>query len=397
MVNKTNNNKEGKRDFTFYKNSTYIVNRYGVDAACVHGVIWNRSKTEGFVCELSYQTIGNLLHISYKRVRKAVDILQRDGFIVCVPSTKNYMTIAYKYVPEKAEIFLDENEMVTLKCNDNRKKEHKESKYKQVNKIDGTNHPTQSDNNNLEEVGQFVPKGGINNPNNEQIDGTNPPLIKKSLKELIKKNEVFEDTVETPNKTSSIYSLTVKQLRDKIFDLIVIARENQKNKNEFFKSIEKNVPDGNFELGNCEDKELLIKFINDAESYIQTNGLKHRTDEIKARIKGLVEKKYYINCVSKKWDDFIDYAYRQEINKNYKIERFIEYLEETDYERKYVSPDKFMERYPQAFIHPSGFKEDFCAPLPPRTPEKDIAPMPKGLGRKRHLGLEDEEIEPTSQ
>lgn len=119
----TKNNEE-KQAFTHYQLSTVVVNALGPEAGCVHAVIKNSSKN-GYVCQLSIETIGNLLHMSYNRVKRAIEDLLKDGYIEPVSGVNKYNTDAYRYVPEKCEYELTEENMITLHSNDARIKTHK--------------------------------------------------------------------------------------------------------------------------------------------------------------------------------------------------------------------------------------------------------------------------------
>lgn len=194
MQNSTN-----KEPFTFYKADSYILNHFGVEAACVHAVIRNKSQTPGYVCEFSEQTIGNILHMSYKRVNKAISLLEENGFIEPVKGKTNLKTNAYQCIMEKCDIPLTEENAVSLVSNDNRVKQHKENRTEFVSKkhdiSDDTNRINKNDDTNL-----TIRKGddGTNLPSKLTTDVTNHPPIKNCSKEI--KNKV------TPNVSSSFFT-----------------------------------------------------------------------------------------------------------------------------------------------------------------------------------------------
>lgn len=117
-------NTDEKKEFTHYKLYTVVLNKLGVECACVHAVIANASQN-GYSCELSDSTIGNYCHLSYKVVAKARRKLLESGFIVVDTTTKTkYGTYPYKYVPSMVDHGLKPDDMDTLPSNDNRYLEH---------------------------------------------------------------------------------------------------------------------------------------------------------------------------------------------------------------------------------------------------------------------------------
>lgn len=193
------NEKKKKKPLLFYRLDAYIVNHYGVDAACVHGVIRNKSQTEGFVCELSEETIGNILHMSYQRVGNATDILLANGFIEPTKGKTNLKTNAYQCVLSKCDIGLSKENMITLKSNDARVTIHKENKNEYakglVSKAGATKHISKKVFDDM-------------NPISKQAsDDTNPIPIKNCFKELNK---------EIKTTSFSFYSLEEQKVKNEL-------------------------------------------------------------------------------------------------------------------------------------------------------------------------------------
>lgn len=178
-------NSSNKEPFTFYKVDSYILNHLGVEPACVHAVIRNKSQTPGYVCEFSEQTIGNILHMSYKRVKRAIGVLLENGFIEPAKGKTNLRTNAYQCILEKCDIPLTKENSTSLVSNDNRVKKHKEDKLaynlKKQNALDGTiciNNPADT-NPTIEEAND-----GTYAPTRPAVEVTNHPPIKNSFKEI---------------------------------------------------------------------------------------------------------------------------------------------------------------------------------------------------------------------
>lgn len=103
----------------------------------------------------------------------------------------------------------------------------------------------------------------------------------------------------------------------------------------------------------------------------------------------LVESKIHINTKGRKWQNFYEYAYRQEKEKGYNIEQFLEWLMKKDnFDPMYWGPDKMMTMYPQAFIakdrRENRSDDRFVSP-PPKVEEENYAPMPKEAKANRDL------------
>lgn len=279
--------------FSFYQVSSVILNKLGVECACLHAVIRNKSKTIGYECKLSEAQIGNEIHMSYKRVEKYLAILLEEGYIRKTNDVNEYGTKSYIYVPEMVDGGLNNEDKVTLTSNDKRISQSRKQK--------------------------IVERDDANPNKNHHTPCDNPlqPAV----------------TVD-PNK------------RDNDVTFCTTINNN--------KQIDKEIIKG-------DGKKIDSKIT--------------RLQEIKA----ILERKFTIIADDKRWDDFINFAYKRERSHGQKIERFIQWaLEHDDFNPVYWTPEKMKTIYPQAFIE----DECFCPPLPPRV-EKVVVPMPEDLKPKR--------------
>ena len=100
-------------------------------------------------------------------------------------------------------------------------------------------------------------------------------------------------------------------------------------------------------------------------------------------MRGLVEKKLNINTKNKKWDMFIEYAYNRQTKDSQPLSRFIEWALSNGFNPIYWTAEKMTTIWPQAFISATSMKprDDFVEKLPEYV-EKEVAPMPRHLGKK---------------
>ena len=129
------------------------------------------------------------------------------------------------------------------------------------------------------------------------------------------------------------------------------------------------------------DKETLDAL----EEVILSSGMR-KSSRIR-EMENEVESKLHINTRGRKWQYFYEYAYRQETEKGWKIEKFLDWLKHKDnFDPMYCGPDKMETMYPQAFVEtsaPAG-ENSFVAPLP-SIEKEEYAPMPKELKAKINL------------
>lgn len=213
-MDKTENN------FTFYKVSPVLLNKFGPNVACVHAVIWNKSKKEGYECKLSEAKIGNELHISYATVRKALVILLENNYIKVTDEVNEYGTKSYEYVPEMVEFGLTEEEKISLKSNDariadtrergNRKKKAKNIMINDNNDC-GKTSQIDGKNNHIEEQFDDMGNIGINNYNNKDINKEIKDKVNLNKSKPRKDGLGITDTIQTEdNKHKKILEVKKK-------------------------------------------------------------------------------------------------------------------------------------------------------------------------------------------
>lgn len=129
-----------------------------------------------------------------------------------------------------------------------------------------------------------------------------------------------------------------------------------------------------------ENKDMM-----DGMLFYQSNSPGAKKETIKNTIMDKIETKLHINVTGKKWKEFIEYAYGRQERHGEPIDRFIDWMLKNNPNSTYWTPERFQMLYPQAFTDDQNKpRENFAAPLPPRE-EKDLAPMPDELKRKRNL------------
>jgi len=100
-------------------------------------------------------------------------------------------------------------------------------------------------------------------------------------------------------------------------------------------------------------------------------------------IKDKLQKKFHIVTEGVKWEKFINFVYDREINFNQPLDAFINWSLKNGFDPIYWTPEKMKTLYPQAFMD-KEINESNDIKLPDRV-EKEIAPMPKDMGRKKTL------------
>jgi len=103
-------------------------------------------------------------------------------------------------------------------------------------------------------------------------------------------------------------------------------------------------------------------------------------------IKDKIEKRLHIVADDKRWQSFIEFVYVKQEKEGKSIDKFIDWALKSGFDPLYWSPEKMRTIYPQAFMVADVNKprEDFVQKLPERK-EEVFAPMPKDIGRERHL------------
>ena len=110
-----------------------------------------------------------------------------------------------------------------------------------------------------------------------------------------------------------------------------------------------------------------------------------RREAITNKIMNDINEKLHINVTSKRWKEFIDYAYTRQEKHKEPVSKFIDWMLKNNPNPAYYSPDRFLMFYPQAFTNDQNKpREDFVAPLPERE-HKKVVPMPEDVKKKRNL------------
>lgn len=110
--------------------------------------------------------------------------------------------------------------------------------------------------------------------------------------------------------------------------------------------------------------------------------------EIRAKkeIKKQVESRLRILANNRKWKSFIDFAYLRQVKHNEPVGVFLDWALKNGFSPIYWTPDKMKTMYPSAFVPMK--KEDILdgfLSTPPPPVEKQYAPMPEGLKKKKVL------------
>jgi hypothetical protein len=110
-----------------------------------------------------------------------------------------------------------------------------------------------------------------------------------------------------------------------------------------------------------------------------------KKEAIRNQIMDKIETRLHINVTSKRWTEFIDYAYTRQEKHKEPIDKFIDWMLKNNPNPSYWTPDRFLMFYPQAFANDQNKpREDFVAPLPERE-QKKVVPMPEDVKKKKNL------------
>lgn len=103
--------------------------------------------------------------------------------------------------------------------------------------------------------------------------------------------------------------------------------------------------------------------------------------EEKERITTLVEKKLKIIATNKRWQGFIEFAWKRQEENQEKVESFLDYAIREGFNPIYWTPEKMQTLWPQAFISSQQEDEPFVKPTYFEKKDVEYAPMPTDLRR----------------
>jgi len=103
-----------------------------------------------------------------------------------------------------------------------------------------------------------------------------------------------------------------------------------------------------------------------------------KMDEIRAKI----HLNLHVNPDNKKWQDFIEYAYKRQEKFNEPFDKFIAWAIEAGFSPIYWTPEKMITMYPQAYVEDKKAREDFVGKLP-EAKEEEYVEVPREMRTKR--------------
>lgn len=213
------------KNLSFYQVSKHVLNKFGLEVAMVHSIVWNASKLEGMTCMYGAAEIGNEIGISYKKVGRCLKTLLTNGYIELVYGENKYHTKSYRFVPEKIIINISEEEYQenSVRTNNKRIEEHHKrwDKTSPQNQMiqnvtsEGTNRHTRGDKTSPQR-GQTVP-----------LEGTNRPPI-KNLKNLNIYKEIKEGDFSLKTKPQQTQPEHYQIVKDKLEKKLRVVMEGKR-------------------------------------------------------------------------------------------------------------------------------------------------------------------------
>ena len=226
----------------------------------------------------------------------------------------------------------------------------------------------ESDYMRLNHVTRFRVKQEVLNALWEQVSGENTILIENKNQRQLRLDEAKNYKEENPVKEEPKEPEKPRDTKEDIAKKMAIAKQAVKEKAVLRHEV-KGKPD----------------FIAEA---IGSDKAKEVNNKIKAlaEIRELVESKLHINARNIRWTKFIEHAYKMYIKKEQDPAIFLNYIVRAGFDAQYVTPEKLITRYPQAYIEDKKNKptDDFCETLPQPEDESEFITMPDDV-RKRLL------------
>jgi len=132
-----------------------------------------------------------------------------------------------------------------------------------------------------------------------------------------------------------------------------------------------------------EEEAVQPSLIEVEETKKQESSIARQKALYTSNMKKMIEKTLNIIPDGNRWKRFIEFAYKRETIKKEKLEVFLKWALNNNYNAIYWTPEKMISLYPQAFIKQvQKVSKEVLEPIPV---EEDYAPMPKGLGKKQEL------------
>jgi hypothetical protein len=119
--------------------------------------------------------------------------------------------------------------------------------------------------------------------------------------------------------------------------------------------------------------------------YTESPLVKKMNGQNEIRLK--IEKRLNINPKGKRWQEFINFAYKRQAESKEEVDIFLIWALEEGFNPIYWTPEKMETLWPRAFApKESDIREaNFIEKLPEIKTEEDYVDMPKELGRKQEL------------
>jgi len=120
-------------------------------------------------------------------------------------------------------------------------------------------------------------------------------------------------------------------------------------------------------------------------AFNQSPGMKK--EKIKNDIKEMFERGWHINMDNRKWEKFIEFAYKRQITYNEKASQFMEWVNKNDLNNNYWTPERAMTFYPKAFVEEDKLSQQAIDSFvqEPVLKQEEYVPMPEELKRKKNL------------
>jgi hypothetical protein len=103
-----------------------------------------------------------------------------------------------------------------------------------------------------------------------------------------------------------------------------------------------------------------------------------KMDEIREKI----HLNFHVNPDNKKWQTFIEHAYKRQEKFNEPFDRFVAWAIESGFSPIFWTPEKMITMYPGAYVEDKKAREDFVEKLP-EAKEEEYVEVPREMRTKR--------------